>query len=158
MPVVVLNKLKLHRVMTKARATILLFLTIISLQAQEWNTDYKKAKETASAENKTVILVFQGSDWCAPCMKLDREVWSTEKFKSYAKDHYVMVKADFPRKKKNALPIGQQEQNNSLAEMYNREGYFPLVVVLSSKGELKGKTGYKKLNPEAYIQHLNSFK
>jgi len=48
-------------------------------------TDFEQAKTVAAEENKKIILVFQGSDWCAPCTKLDKEIWSAEEFKNYAK-------------------------------------------------------------------------
>lgn len=129
----------------------------ISTYAQEWQTDFAKAKQIASSENKPIVLVFQGSDWCAPCIKLDREVWSTESFKKYAEDHYVMLQADFPRKKKNALSEAQTKANAVLAETYNKNGIFPFVVVLNSKGEVLGETSYKKTTPENYIKELNAF-
>lgn len=125
--------------------------------AQDWQTDFDVARKTARDENKKIILVFQGSDWCAPCMKLNQEIWSSETFKTYAKNHFVMVKVDFPRKKANALPAGQQEKNARLAEEYNKSGYFPFVVVLDPAGQVIGETGYKQLSPEDYIAHLNSF-
>lgn len=125
--------------------------------SQEWQIDFDTAKALASKKQKPIILVFQGSDWCAPCMKLEREVWSTEEFKSYAKDHYVMLQADFPKRKKNALPETQQAHNNALAEKYNSKGFFPFVVVLDANGKVLGETGYLKTTPKDYIKHLNSF-
>lgn len=128
-----------------------------SLLSQEWQTDFEQAKKFATEQNRNIILVFQGSDWCAPCIKLDNEVWSTEEFKTYAKDHFVMIRADFPRKKKNALSAEQQENNNKLAEKYNKDGYFPFVVVLDKDGKVLGETGYKKITPAEYIKLLESF-
>lgn len=125
--------------------------------AQEWQTDFEGAKAMAGKENRNIILVFQGSDWCAPCIKLDKDVWSTEEFQAYAKDHYVMLQADFPRKKQNALPQEQQEHNRKLAEKYNKNGYFPFVVVLDENGAVLGETGYKKMTPKEYIDLLDSF-
>lgn len=139
---------------------VLLFAAIlfsITLSAQEWQTDFETAKELSSEENRPIILVFQGSDWCAPCIKLDREIWSTDEFKAYAKDNLVMLQADFPRKKKNALPDEQQQKNNQLAEKYNNKGYFPFVVVLDKEGKVLGEAGYEKTSPEAYIEKLESF-
>jgi len=137
--------------------SILLFLTTLPTNAQEWITDFEQAKEIANEKDQNIILVFQGSDWCAPCIKLDKEVWSTNEFKNYAKDHFVMLQADFPRKKKNKLETPQQQQNNLLAEKYNKQGFFPHVVVLNKKGNILGRTGYKKVSPSAYIKILNSF-
>ncbi len=125
--------------------------------AQDWQTDFTKAKEIASKENKSIILVFQGSDWCAPCIKLDKEIWSTEDFKRYATAHYVMLQADFPRRKNNALSEIQTKANAALAEKYNKQGYFPFVVILDSKGTVLGQNSYKKTTPENYIKELNAF-
>ncbi len=136
---------------------LLTLVTIASVTAQEWQTDFAKAKKIAAAESKPIILVFQGSDWCAPCIKLDREVWSTAYFKTYAAKHYVMLKADFPRKKGNALPEEQSKANAILAETYNKQGYFPFVVVLNSDGKVLGESSYKKITPEDYIKQLDAF-
>jgi len=134
---------------------VFLFINLFSVNAQKWQTDMDTAKEIATSENKKIILVFQGSDWCAPCIKLDKEIWSTEEFKTYANDHFVMLQADFPRKKKNALPDTQAEANAKLAETYNRNGVFPFVVVLDSNGRVLGETSYKKTTPKNYIEELN---
>lgn len=138
-----------------------LLLLSIAIQgtsiAQEWQTEISKAKEIAVKEDRPIILVFQGSDWCAPCMKLDKEIWSTEVFKKYAKEHYVLLQADFPRRKQNRLSKEQEAANAKLAEKYNKRGIFPFVAVIDKNGKLLGETGYKKVTPEEYIKLLNSF-
>ncbi|MDC6387972.1 thioredoxin family protein [Maribacter sp. PR1] len=128
-----------------------------SVFAQDWLKDFSKAKELAKTENKSIVLVFQGSDWCAPCIKLDRSIWSSEEFKTYSKEHFLMVQADFPRKKQNALPKEQADANAKLAEAYNKNGVFPLVVVFDKNGKLLGETSYKKITPKEYISLLESF-
>lgn len=130
---------------------------MVSSFAQEWQTDLNSAKKVAKSKDLPIVLVFQGSDWCAPCIKLDREVWSTDEFKTYAKNHYVMLQADFPRRKNNALSPEQTDKNKALAEKYNRNGIFPFVVVMNSDGEVYGETSYKKLTTKEYINEMNSF-
>ena len=136
---------------------VLMFITLGTTTAQEWQTDFAKAKQIATTEKKPIILVFQGSDWCAPCIKLNREIWSTDTFKKYADKNYVMLQADFPRKKINSLSEAQTKANAVLAEKYNKQGYFPFVVVLNSEGKVLGESSYKKVSPEKYIEELNSF-
>lgn len=136
---------------------VFFMLCSTSIFSQDWITDFNKAKKISEKENKTIVLVFQGSDWCAPCIKLDKEIWQTEIFKSYAKEHFVMLKADFPKRKKNALDSTQETHNNALAEKYNKNGYFPYVVVLDSTGNQLGSLGYKKTTPDTYIKLLESF-
>lgn len=135
-------------------ATLLINFTVFS---QEWQTNFDEAKKLASKNNENIVLVFQGSDWCAPCIKLDREIWSTETFKKLSQNHFVMLKADFPRKKANKLSDELTLQNSKLAEVYNKQGIFPLVVVLNKDGKILGSTGYEKLNPADYFKKLTSF-
>ena len=61
------------------------------------------------------------------------------------------------KKKNNALCETLRLQNEKLAEKYNREGNFPLVVILDQKGKILGKIGYKNVTPAAYISELKSF-
>ncbi|WP_299434832.1 thioredoxin family protein [uncultured Maribacter sp.] len=136
----------------------LIIVSVTTMFSQEWQTDFIHAKKLASEKNIPIILVFQGSDWCAPCIKLDKEIWSTEEFTDYAKENFVMLKADFPKKKKNSLSEEQTKKNKALAEQYNPKGYFPFVVVLDKDGNVLGQTSYNKLKPVAYIKLLESFK
>ncbi|WP_177733264.1 MULTISPECIES: thioredoxin family protein [Flavobacterium] len=138
------------------KITCLLLLLSTFSYAQHWETNFEESKKSAAAENKNIILVFSGSDWCAPCIKLDKTIWSSEAFQTEAKTNWVLVKADFPKKKTAALSETLKSQNASLAEQYNKEGHFPLVVVLDKNGKVLGKTGYKNVNPEEYIKLLHT--
>lgn len=124
--------------------------------AQSWETNWTIASARAEKNKQNVVLVFSGSDWCAPCIKLDKEIWSTPKFQELSKDSFVMLRADFPRRGKNALTKQQQDHNNGLAEKYNKNGYFPYVVVLNSKGKVLGSLGYEKTTPELYFKKLKA--
>jgi thioredoxin-related protein len=137
---------------------VIVLLLSVSSFSQDWVYDIEDAKSTAKKNNKIIVLVFQGSDWCAPCMKLDKEIFQTEVFKTYATEHFVMLKADFPKRKKNALSEDQEKHNKQLAEKYNKQGHFPYVVVLDDTGKVLGSTGYKKTTPKEYIDLLESFK
>ncbi|WAC02340.1 thioredoxin family protein [Lacinutrix neustonica] len=137
--------------------TVLLFLFSLSIQAQDWQTDVTKAKAIATTNNQNIVLVFQGSDWCAPCIKLNKEIWSTPKFQELANDHFVMLQADFPKRKANRLPSELQAHNNKLAEKYNPNGYFPYVVVMDANGKMLGSMGYEKTTPDVYYKKLTAF-
>ena len=139
---------------------VLFCLTLFSfsqLILQNWHTNLNEAKKIATQKNQRIIMVFQGSDWCGPCIKLDKEIWSSDQFIDYAKNHFVLVKVNFPRKRKNKLTKQQQEYNNHLMETYDKKGYFPYVAVLDKNAKVLGNTGYKKTTPESYIKLLNSF-
>jgi len=136
---------------------LIFLLSTSAIFAQDWTTNFEEAKVLASKKDQNIVLVFQGSDWCGPCIKLDREIWSTDTFKEFSKSHFVMLKADFPRRKANQLDSEQIRRNTVLAEKYNPAGYFPFVVVLNSDGKVLGETGYKKVTPTEYIAQLKAF-
>ena len=135
---------------------MLLFIVTIGY-SQEWKTNFEVAKTEATNQNKNILLVFSGSDWCGPCIKLDRDIWKSACFMEFAKNNLILERADFPKKKQNQLTPEIKELNQSLAEKYNKDGMFPLVVVVDKNGKVLGKTGYKNVSPQEYVNILKSF-
>jgi len=139
---------------------IILFFALFfinGLIAQEWHSNYNNAATLAQKENKNIIMVFAGSDWCAPCIKLEKYILESDDFMQYAKNNWVLLKLDFPKRKKNKLSEQQQEHNDNLAEKYNKNGYFPLVLVLDRHDNVLGETGFKDITPQDYINELIAF-
>ncbi|WBO86162.1 thioredoxin family protein [Hymenobacter yonginensis] len=136
-------------------------LTTVGAQAQaqtapaSWNTDLTAAMQQAKATNKPVLAVFSGSDWCKPCIMLKQEVFDKPEFEQFAKDRFVLARFDFPRSKKNKLPATQTKINEQAAAQLNKEGAFPLVVLLSPEGKVLAKTGYRPGGATAYDAYLS---
>lgn len=135
-----------------------LFLTLAAVvalgslaNAEEWLTDYAQALSLAKTQNKPVLIDFTGSDWCGWCMKLDREVFKTSEFKSYAAQNLILLKADFPRSK--PLPSAEKEQNERLASKYHIQGY-PTIVLLKPDGAKAGELGYEPGGPHPFIESV----
>jgi thioredoxin-related protein len=143
--------------MKKTIFSLLFSMGSLLSYGQIWHTNFDTAKAEALAANKPIIMAFQGSDWCAPCIKLDKEIWHSKAFIDYAESHYVLLKVDFPRRRENKLSKEQQAHNGSLAERYNQQGTFPLVLVFDANAKLLGQTSYKKVTPDEYLTTLNTF-
>ncbi len=126
----------------------------ISAKGIVWMTDFEVAKSQAKINNKPILLVFSGSDWCGWCIKLDQEVFSTEEFKKWAADNVITVIADFPARKQ--LPPEVVQQNEKLKDTYNVAG-FPTVFLLRDDGSVIAKTGYLRGGAAQYIRHLKMF-
>jgi thioredoxin-related protein len=124
---------------------------------QSWKANFEEAKAMAVQEDKNILLVFSGSDWCAPCIKLDKVVWQSEDFKKEAEKNWIIYKADFPKKRTNQLTPELTEANKKLAEKYNKNGSFPLVVLLDKSGKVIGMTGFKNVSAIEYVKLLHSF-
>lgn len=124
----------------------------------DWHYNYDEAQQLALKENKTVLLVFSGSDWCKPCIQLHQELFEKEVFIKYANDHLILLKADFPYKKKNQLNPEQVKHNEALAEKYNKNGEFPLAIFIDKSGKPLGSFGFDKMkSPEDYIKSFKAF-
>jgi len=141
----------------KNKILILFLLVGITGFSQNWKSNFDDAKSQAITENKNILLVFSGSDWCAPCIKLEKTIWQSEAFKNEAEQKWIIYKADFPKKKANLLPALLTSSNKKLAEHYNKSGNFPLVLLLDKSGTILGITGYKNISPQEYIQLIHSF-
>jgi len=141
----------------KIFTSIFFLLATTSLCAQQWEDSFDVAVQKAHENDKPIILVFAGSDWCAPCIKLDQNIWQSSEFKDYASENYILYKADFPKKESNRLSVDKASQNSRLAEKYNKNGHFPLVLVLNKNKQVLGTAGYSKVTPKAYLNLLNSY-
>ena len=121
-----------------------------------WLTDLAKAQATAKAENKMVLMDFNGSDWCPPCKALRKNVLSSQEFIEYAKKNLVLVDVDFPHNKEQSAEL--KKANQALGEKYGVDG-LPTVIVLSSDGkELNKKIGYSGQATKEFIADLEKLK
>jgi thioredoxin-related protein len=124
-----------------------------------WLLDYQTAQNKAKESDKMILVNFSGSDWCGPCIRTHKEIFEKEAFLSYAKEHLVLVKADFPRLKKNKLSPEQFKKNNDLAIEYNPDGDFPLTLLLDANGKVvKEWKGYPDVSPEEFVKQMESVK
>lgn len=128
-----------------------------ALYGQEWEQDFEQAQEKAVLEEKKLLLVFSGSDWCIPCIRLEKEVWQDLAFLSYAKEQLILYRADFPKRKKNQLAPVLKAKHQNLAAQYNPKGYFPWVVVFDANKMVKGTFVYTKAPVSHYIEQIKSF-
>src|ERR1700709_217000 len=104
---------------------IVLLLLVLSVPSVNWLGDFKDAQIESAKSHKLILINFSGSDWCGPCIRLRKEILETGVFEAYAKEHLILVRADFPRQKKNQLDKEQVKRNESLADKYNADGKFP---------------------------------
>ncbi len=134
-----------------------LFLLCLSICAfsQEVNTlqnSFSKAKQ----EHKKVLFFFSGSDWCSPCVKFKRSYIDSETFKAFSASNLIVFNADFPRQKKNALSKEQTSENEKLAEKYNPNGMFPLIILSDENGKIIRK--WEELPQETVAEFITKLK
>lgn len=134
-----------------------LLLALLLLTSAGWRTDFSKAQADAVQSNKHVLLKFSGSDWCIPCIRMEKTIFEAEVFEAYADEHLVLVNADFPQQKKNMPATEIVKQNEMLAEQYNKEGKFPYTILLDAEGKvIKSWAGYKDGTAEEFVNQLKA--
>jgi thioredoxin-related protein len=122
-----------------------------------WETDFEGAKKKAEKEHKFILLNFAGSDWCIPCIRLHKQIFEDPSFQHYADSNLVLIKADFPRLKKNKLSKDQQKKNDKLAEKYNPQGIFPSTLLLDANGKVvKTWEGLPNLSGTQFASQINA--
>lgn len=112
-----------------------------------WHTDMKIASEIAQKQDKPIFMFFTGSDWCGWCIRLQKEVFKTPEFETWAKEKVILVELDFPRR--TAQPDNIKAQNAQLQQMFAVQGY-PTVWFVKS-GKKDGKINFEQLGSSGYV-------
>ena len=139
----------------------LLFVALLGLFAipASWMGNFTEAQKQAKATHKQILINFSGSDWCGPCIRLRKEILESESFEEYAASNLLLVRADFPRQKKNQLSKEQIKLNESLAEVYNKDGKFPFTVLVDENGKvLKSWDGFPDESPQVFVSEIDKLK
>ncbi len=132
-------------------------LATFIISGLNWGSDLNVALQTAKQNNECVLLSFSGSDWCGPCIRLHKDYFENEAFENFANTNLVLVNADFPRLKKNQLNKIQQQKNNEMADLYNKEGSFPLTVLINAEGKvLKKWEGVPEKSAAAFTEEIKT--
>jgi thioredoxin-related protein len=140
-----------------AIATLAWSLTVSTFAAGElWVSDFEKAKQTAAAEGKDLLIDFTGSDWCSWCIKLHKEVFDLDAFKTAGPKNFILVEIDFPQNK-SKLSKETQEQNAKLQTQFGIQG-FPTIILADAQGRPYAQTGYQAGGPEKYLPHLDELR
>lgn len=121
--------------LTRRLAAFFLF-GIISTSLYGQDLNWSETKALAIEEDKKILLVFSGSDWCRGCILFDQQVLQDTKFQDLAINRLALYKADFPRKKKNKPEQTIIRQNEKLIQQFNPSGTFPFVLLLNEEEEV----------------------
>ena len=136
-----------------------IYLIMMFAPGVKWLGDFKEAQAQATQQHKLILINFSGSDWCGPCIRLRKEILESAAFERYATDNLILVRADFPRQKKNQLSKEQVKLNEALADKYNAEGKFPYTLLVDEHGKVLNRwDGFPNENTDQFIADINKAK
>ena len=137
---------------------LMFFFTGLILSNVTWLGDFNEAKIEAVKSHKLILVVFSGSDWCGPCIRERKEILESDVFENFASDHLLLVRADFPRQKKNQLSAEQTKLNEALADKYNSQGKFPYTLLVDENGKvLKDWDGFPDESPQQFVNQITTY-
>ncbi|MFC5050641.1 thioredoxin family protein [Rubritalea spongiae] len=97
--------------------------------ADAWLKSIPEALKLSETEKKPIFVEFTGSDWCPPCIMMDKKVFSKKEFLEKAQEHYILVKIDIPQGDKEL-----SKKNEKVLDEYEVTGV-PTVVLLDPQGK-----------------------
>lgn len=143
--------------MKKCFLVLFVFFTGVVVHAQNWNTNISSAIKEASQKNKKILIFFTVDNQCENCTKLEQNIFKSDDFIAFANENYNLVKIKFGYNSASNLSEEEVKQNLLIVEKYNKDGFFPLVVVLNKEAKKLGNIGvYKNETPSQYIALLHS--
>jgi thioredoxin-related protein len=60
-------------------------------------TDYEIVKSEALKQNKDILIVLTGSEWCKPCIKMKKNVFLNTEFIKLAEDKLIILEINIDR-------------------------------------------------------------
>lgn len=99
--------------------------------ADPWVVDFEAAKKMAAAQNKRLLVLFTGTDWCPPCQSFQSEVAYNADFLKIFSTSFVFVKVDWLRNRPQ--PPAEAARVNALRREYGVASY-PTLMVLAADG------------------------
>jgi tetratricopeptide (TPR) repeat protein len=148
-----MNKILLPQANTLWTLTFLVFLMLWTncLGDEGWLEDLASGLEKAQREKKDGLILFTGSDWCPPCIKLEQEILSRPEFLAEAAQRFVLIKLDFPRNSPQPEKIA--EQNKLWAKEYGVDA-FPTLLLVDAAGKPFAVAGFSDEGVVSYLGML----
>jgi thioredoxin-related protein len=107
-----------------------------------WLTDIGMAQTRAAKENKLILALFTGSDWCPPCWSFENEVAHDQQFIGIFSPSFIFFKSDWLRKAEQ--PEAIKAEVGRLKRKYLITAY-PTLLILNAEGERLDEVGWTKV-------------
>ncbi|PCJ63075.1 MAG: hypothetical protein COA79_02880 [Planctomycetota bacterium] len=126
----------------------------ISHYDKTWLRDFDNAVLEAKSNNKVILMVFTGSDWCPPCISLHKFIFSDQSFIDFAKEKLVLLVVDFPRRR--TLTPSLAKHNAELKRRFGPMGY-PTMVMIDNIGNEIARFPYRREKPQKFTEKILTY-
>ena len=135
---------------------LLVLLSAQTLIAQDFKmvTDWDEAKKLAAAEDKEILVILTGSEWCSTSRDIKKRVLRKDEFKAYVDANVIPFVVDIPSEVCDGNDQAHADYDR-FSDKYQTT-IFPSMVLANSDGEkiklLEGKL-YKIKNVLAQLHN-----
>lgn len=130
---------------------------LVPAYSQHWNENLDDALLLAKDDDKKILLLFTVPDACDTCVALEQNVLQSPEFLSFS-SNFILARADFEHSAQYPVTEAAKAKNLLIVEKYNKDGFFPLVVILDKNAKVIGSRGtYNGETPAEYIASLKAF-
>lgn len=98
-----------------------------------WYTSLDQAQAAAVKEEKLILALFTGSDWCPPCRAFEAEVAHDEQFASIFAGSFVFFKNDWLRNTPQPPTVAEEVRRVRVKYHITR---YPTLKILNAAGEV----------------------
>lgn len=116
--------------------------------------DYCEAVAISQDTGLPLLLIFTGSDWNAPSMKLRNELLGSPHIVEELDQNFVMIELDFPKYRAQDEKV--QQQNVEVQAKYGVET-FPCILLASPKEEEIYRMSGLEFESAAHIGHMLTY-
>jgi hypothetical protein len=110
---------------------------------------------TAVIPEEAVLYIFEGSDWCTHCARLEKNILTDEVFlKEIGALNIKLERIDFPQR--TQLPPEIRKYNDEIAEKYGFDGTFPTLILVRMDSEKARKIIYHNESVETMLQLIRN--
>lgn len=117
--------------------------------------DYETARAEAKANNKDIMIVLTGSEWCKPCVKMKKNVFENQEFIDYATERFVIFEVNLGRHWDMDSKV---YQNYSYFKDKYQSNALPTLIILGSDETKKAVISEKLTSFEKTMERLKQIK
>lgn len=112
-------------------------------------------QKTTVHSNQYKLIVFEGSDWCSRCIKLEEEILNDPLFLSKINEWKIeLERIDFPQRKK--IEKEKADYNKSIADKYHFDGTFPTILLSRTDAFFYEEISYPKTGTMGFLAELEA--
>ncbi len=99
---------------------------------------WEQAIEVSKKDNKDILIILTGKEWCAPCKILEKNILINNQFEEYAEPRFVVFEIDIPKSHLSRLKSPIVKLHEEFSVKYNATA-FPSLILVNKEGAEKLK-------------------